>query len=306
MGIIFEGSAPGIFAEESVESGSLSMPARHFHDSLELYFLLEGERYYFIEQDTWHVCPQTAVLINRGQIHKTSSVSGCARYHRFLLQLDADVLDSAFVPAALPGLHTLGDTCWGAAGFSDSEWQDILFLISLLKKELSMRALSRTAARGNAAPKEDLSSALSALPALQLLLHFVRCRRNMAESFSAERNTGLQVHTGTHQRVHDIALYLQNHYSEPCSLDELAGIFYISVPYLTRIFKSVTGFTVKEYHTMCRIRRACLLLEEGELQITEIAARTGFGNLTYFERVFKKLTDTTPLHYRRKSVSKPL
>ena len=43
--ILFKGEIPGIFVEEAIRSHSFSMVTRHFHESLELYFLIEGERF---------------------------------------------------------------------------------------------------------------------------------------------------------------------------------------------------------------------------------------------------------------------
>ena len=85
--IVFQAQIPGVFAEETLLRQDFSMARRHLHESTELYFMLEGERYYFIEQDTYHVKQGMAVLINRDQIHKTSMVSGSTGHHRFLLQL---------------------------------------------------------------------------------------------------------------------------------------------------------------------------------------------------------------------------
>ena len=69
--ILFQGEISGIFAEEAVRRHAFSMVSRHFHQSLELYFLLEGERFYFVEQDTYHVKEQMAILVDQNQIHKT-------------------------------------------------------------------------------------------------------------------------------------------------------------------------------------------------------------------------------------------
>ena len=78
----------------------------------------------------------------------------------------------------------------------------------------------------------------------------------------------------------------------------MARRFYVSKSYLSRIFREVTGFTVNEYRNVSRIRKSQQLLRDGKLSVTEIAAQAGFENLTYYERVFKKYTDTTPLKYR--------
>ncbi len=291
--VVFSGQIPGIMAEEVSRTNEFSMPSRHFHDSLELYFLLEGERYYFIEQDTWHVKSQMAVLIDRSQIHKTSTANGCSAHRRFLLQLEPSVLDGIFSLSSWKSLRDWGRCCCGLARFSSGDWERVLTVISSIKQEfLHPSAESR-----------DLCALLS----MQLILLFTRCRCQSAASTPKPVSSQAAllssaapvVHTGMYQHVHEIALYLQTHCSESCSLDEIAARFFISKPYLTRIFKSVTGFTVTEYLTVCRVRKAQILLEETGLSITEIAAQTGFGNITYFEKVFKKMTGFTPLQYRK-------
>ena len=133
---------------------------------------------------------------------------------------------------------------------------------------------------------------------MQLVSLFVRTRRQQEISSRKNPLPNHRVRTGMYQKVHEIALYLQNNSSSSCSLDDIAAHFYISRPYLTRIFKSVTGFTVIEYLTVCRVRKAQHLLEDTQLSVTEIAARSGFGNITHFEKVFKQLTGLTPRQHR--------
>ena len=283
--ITFSKQIPGLFAEEYLRVTEFSMADRHFHESLELYFMLEGERYYFIEQDTYHIKPGMAILVNRNQIHKTSMVNGNQKHLRFLLQLDPSVLDSFFSLPEAPDLRSFGENYWGVAEFSSEEWQQVLSTLDLLKKEMN-----RSDTTGNT---------ISLLLTMQLITLFIRSRRQQEISQRKSPTASHKVHTGMYQKVHEIALYLQNHCSEPCPLDDIAAHFYISRPYLTRIFKSITGFTVTEYLIVCRIRRAKMLLKETNLSITDVSAQTGFGNITYFEKVFKRMTDCTPFQYRK-------
>ena len=133
----------------------------------------------------------------------------------------------------------------------------------------------------------------------QLLLLLIRTRsRAEAEGWKEPGQTNI-VHTGMYQKVHEIAIYLQNHSAGKLCLDDLAAHFFISRSYLTRIFRTVTGFTVNEYQNICRIKKAQILLRETSLTMTEIAMETGFGSLPYFERVFRKATAQTPMQYKK-------
>lgn len=285
--IIFSGEIPGAVAEETLFQKEFSMVRRHLHNSIELYFLLEGERYYFIEQDIYHVKPGMAILINRNQIHKTSIVNNCIAHHRFLLQLDTPVLQSFFsMPEGLD-IKTFGEKYWGVAEFSPEDWQQVLSTIEMLKKEIQRN--------------DSDGRTMAQLFVMQLMILFARNRWQQAATLSKNQAQDSKKHTSVHQTVHEIALYLQNHSSEACSLNEIAARHYISCSYLTRIFKSVTGFTITEYLAICRVRKAKILLDETDLSVTEISGRTGFGNVNYFERVFKRTTDLTPLQYRKRN-----
>ena len=283
-GVLFSGSLPGIFAEETCRSQNFSMTTRHTHENLELYFLFSGDRFYFVDQDTYHLKKQMAILVNRNQIHKTSP-AGPGEAHRFLIQLDPVKLQPFFRELGFRDASAFGDRYWGAVSFSDSEWALADALLARIRKCFR--------------EPDALSSAEIRLSCLEIFLLFARCRTagNRIKA-GGEENKAI-VNTGMYQKVHEIALYLQNHSAEPLSLSALSGRFYLSRSYLTRIFKSVTGFTVLEYQTYIRMQKAQLLLKETDLSITEIAAETGFGNVTYFERIFRKATSVTPFRYRR-------
>ena len=62
----------------------------------------------------------------------------------------------------------------------------------------------------------------------------------------------------------------------------------------------MTGFTVNEYMNVARTKKAQNLLVHSGYSITEIAEILGFESITYFERVFKKYTDDTPMKYRKR------
>lgn len=279
--ILFQKKIPHIYAEEENAFPDGSMPKRHLHSSAELYFMLKGERYYFVEQDTFHIKSGMAILISPHQIHKTHTVRS-GGYHRFLLQLDPPILD---LFSKLSDNYDLLTKPYDIVEFSKEDWKQVLATIELLKKEMSCET--------------ENDHTMSRLVTMQLITLLVRAQKKQHASAKETPISNRVVHASKYEMVHEIILYIQEHYAEECSLDEIAGHFYISRAYLTRIFKSITSFTVKEYLILCRIRNAKTLLQTTSLSITEIAARTGFGNITNFEKNFKSMTSMTPLQYRK-------
>ncbi|WP_339219344.1 helix-turn-helix domain-containing protein [Paenibacillus sp. FSL H8-0332] len=94
--------------------------------------------------------------------------------------------------------------------------------------------------------------------------------------------------------------FIQDHYTQDLSREDVAASVYLTADYLAKVFKNGTGQTVKEYLNDCRIRAAKQMLLESTASIGEIAMDTGFDTISYFSTVFKKWTGETPAAYRAK------
>lgn len=99
--------------------------------------------------------------------------------------------------------------------------------------------------------------------------------------------------------LQSIKEYLDQHYQEKISLDELSNLFFINKFYLTRIFKEQFGFSVNNYLTQVRITHAKQLLRFSDLSIERVGTLCGLGDANYFSRVFKKVEGMSPGEYRR-------
>ena len=298
--LVFEKRIPGLRVSEAVRHHRFIMRSRHVHETIELHFILEGQRLMFVDRETYRLSPQSAIVVNHNLIHKTSTAPGFPPdHHNFILQLDRSRFDQILRVAGLRGFDDFGDRFNGVATFNESEWQLILSVISEFK------AMCEEDKMGAAVSMEDAHAFLY-LQALELASIFAKARRRLLHA-ELEANQKVVpetvVKTGVHQKVHEVALYLQTHIHESVSLEELAQRFFMSRSYLTRSFRNVTGFSVVEYMTYIRIQKAQQLLRESDRSITEIADLCGFGNITYFEKVFKTTTGHTPVQYRKNVVT---
>lgn len=95
--------------------------------------------------------------------------------------------------------------------------------------------------------------------------------------------------------------YINNHISEPLSIDSICATVFMSKYYFCRTFKKETGLSVMEYILSTRISLAQEMLLNGNLSISQISDRCGFSSLAYFCNIFKKKNGKTPLQYRRES-----
>lgn len=101
-------------------------------------------------------------------------------------------------------------------------------------------------------------------------------------------------------KLQEIRHYLDEHYTEKLSLDELANRFYISKYHMSREFKKAFGSTLVGYQTAQRITKAKEMLRFTDLQIETIARECGIEDNSYFNKVFQKAEGITAREYRRK------
>jgi|SRR4029450_5898045 AraC-like DNA-binding protein len=92
--------------------------------------------------------------------------------------------------------------------------------------------------------------------------------------------------------------FIEEHSGEELSLSRVAKAVNIHANYLSEKFKQVTGMNFVEYVARTRFEKACRLLHDGDLRISDIAFAAGFQSLSQFNRVFKRLTGKSPTQFR--------
>lgn len=93
-------------------------------------------------------------------------------------------------------------------------------------------------------------------------------------------------------------LYMSEKFNTPLSLEEVATHVHLHPSYFSTMFKNVTGSSFKEYLNKIRIEESKLLLLNTDFSIIDIAIAVGFEDQSYFSKVFKKFTGTTPKQFR--------
>jgi YesN/AraC family two-component response regulator len=105
---------------------------------------------------------------------------------------------------------------------------------------------------------------------------------------------------GKKQNLLQIKEYLEQHYTEKVSLDQLAATFYVNKFYLTRIYKEQFGISIGSYLLSLRITRAKQLLRFTDEPLDAISAACGMGDAAYLSRMFKKVEGITPAEFRKR------
>lgn len=93
--------------------------------------------------------------------------------------------------------------------------------------------------------------------------------------------------------------YIQQHFHEPITLEDVCAATGFSVSYFSTLFKKETGEGFSKYLTRIRIEQAKTLLQDTGLSVAEICERVGYNDLKHFTVTFKKATNLNPGQYRK-------
>lgn len=276
--IIYHDNNNGEFhISHSKRSNSYLMNANHYHPQYEIYYLLSGDRNYFVQNRVYRIQRGDLVLINTNVLHKT--ISGSSEYHeRLLIEFSSSYLDNFVKTEHVQSILAAFHNNHNLLQLKDTERKQMEGCFFQIIKESKLHGI-----------ENNRMLTVYFLEMLELINRFAE------ESKSVE----YEYPSALHQRISEVAAYMDQNYRKDISLDTVAEKFYISTAHLSRAFKKVTGFTFIEYLSNLRIQKAQKLLSETNLPISDIARKVGYQNHTHFGRMFKLMTGSSPREFRK-------
>ena len=249
---------------------------RHSHDTFSIGTVKDGYSTYWNRGKTHETQEGSVVILNPEDVHGCNPVKG-ADWCYDMLFVDPDWLLGLQVEID-------ADAAGKFAMFSDTLSHDPHLYGGLLD-------LADTLVTADI----DILGKETALVSFFGDLHVRLNRRGVLDGTGGSGRSGGSVHDRKMIRVGD---YIQTHYAETISLDDLAVLVGYSRSYLVRAFKKTFGMTPYAYLINCRVQRARHALRRGE-KIVDVALETGFADQAHFQRMFKRLMATTPRQYAR-------
>ncbi|MFC0215478.1 AraC family transcriptional regulator [Paenibacillus chartarius] len=149
----------------------------------------------------------------------------------------------------------------------------------------------------------------------------LRCREALAGAQSADPLRSLRVSAVLYELVLDLSAYgsaselrskgqhaeqlapvlslMEERSAEPLTLDMLADTLGVSPQHTCHLFQQTLGMRPFEYLKRVRLRKAKeLLLQDWKLEVQQVAERVGYGNASYFIKLFKEQEGMTPAQFR--------
>lgn len=110
-----------------------------------------------------------------------------------------------------------------------------------------------------------------------------------------------EILSGKDHLIRDMLRYVEKNMSASCSLATTAAALGYSESYLSRVFGDTVGMPYTAYVRQVKINRACYLLKNTGISITDIVNQCGYSSVATFNHNFKELTGCSPTEYRKEN-----
>lgn len=257
--------------ERRNETKAFNMSYTQFHDYYELYFLLSGEREFFIESKLFLLQSGSFCIVPPFSMHKTEGEA----YERINLYVSKNLLtdsENAF-------LQNISEQC--AFVFNRKQLQ---FIIPLLKEASEVET-------ADASKKRNFI-----LSFIKTVIAYMQTQ--MLTPLTPTGTLNSPKHSDT--LILQIVAYINKEYQQKLTLDMLAKKFYLSRNTLCKRFRDQMNCSPIQYAVYTRLNKAKMYLSSTDKNVSEIAELCGFPSANYMGIIFKKQIGISPLNYRKK------
>ena len=235
----------------------------HTHNHTELFYIVGGKGQFLIEDEGFPVNANNLVIINPNVIHTEDS-------------LNAQPLE--YIVLGIDGIElATSENSNGRFCILDHfESAEISGCLRNILREMEQKSTGY----------EDVCQAF-----MEILV--IRLMRNTTLSVSSQPQT-----TANNRQCAAVRRYIEMHFKEPLTLEQLAEEAHMNKYYLSHAFKREYGVSPINYMISKRIEESKYLLAETDLSMSQIAQLLGFSSLSYFSQVFHRTQSISPKEYR--------
>lgn len=251
----------------------------HWHPAMEIINPVDNYYDVVVNGEKYHVMPGEILLVPPGELHELIAPEWGKR---FIFLMDISLISKLKGFAGIQSmltkpLHITRDT-------HPMIYESVYELLLQMRNEYFN------------------NNEFSELTIQSLLLNlFVKIGDNYNKAEELFPNVRLYKQKEYVQKFNQALEYIDSHYMNDITLEEVADEIGFSKYHFSRLFKQYTNYTFCDYVTLRRIKVAEEFLASPDYSITEVAMQAGFSSISTFNRLFKQMKGCTPSEYRTKN-----
>ncbi len=249
---------------------------KHIHNGIEFLLVVKGNLKIEKGGDVYLLKPNDVILINDRDVHSVAS-----NFDNLAIILH---INNEFLEKNCNDILTKKYICNSALQEEQDHNQDKFKFIRQSLTQIMLLFF-----------KKDAGYDLQIMSKIYLLMNHI-----ILNFQKSEDGYTLQI-KDTDDRMDRILSYINNNYKEDITLKQLADDEYLSIHYLSKLFKEKTGVNFSNYLTELRMDNALKELIGSNIPINKIALNSGFTSIQSFNREFKKRFNEIPSEYRKKN-----
>lgn len=278
----------------------------HWHDELEIIYVKHGKLHVTISGENYIGNPNEAFVVSPGSLHFMGSPTGDVDYYTFLFPVEYisfqtdDIMEKTILSPLKHGRVMIKPQINDMAEDICERLIEINTNISYLKKKTSESTKERKNRENHKYNKSD-DIAVSNINEVNINAQF-ETKMTLIKFIQKMWQNGLILENaanGTNTTEKEMITYIRQNYTREISLQEFGMQFHLSEKYISRYFKEHFHITLSQYINHLRLEHARQLLQESTAPVTEVALQSGYQNVSYFIRCFKKMYGVSPLKYRK-------
>lgn len=268
---------------EEIQSYEKGVFLWHWHPEIELTLILSGKIQYQVDDATYILTKGDGLFCNSNSLHsghmigETECTYLSITFHpRFLYGYENSILQTKYVS------FITANESWSSLALKNSvPWQQ-----EVLTSIGEIFELSKS-------PNSDFE--------MQVHLLLMNIWHKFYRYFSTQPND--EIKSKHHlQRLRDMISFIEEHYTQDISLDDIAKAANICKSECCRFFKKQMGMTIFDYILYLRIQHSLPLLTDTD-SITEVASMAGFSSPSYYSQIFKRYMKCTPMEYKKNAIA---
>lgn len=240
----------------------------HFHNFTEIFYVVQGEGSFIVDNSEFEVKADDMIIVNPNVSH--TEVSN----EKSPLEYIALGIEGLLFSQIIKNEDTHAD--YFLQNYQDYK-HEVLFYLKTLVTEVKN--------------KEDYYDRLCQDLLEVCIINMIRRANNTFSIASTKK---------MNKECSYVKQYIDLHYQENITLDELSRLTYVNKYYLVHAFKKYIGLSPINYLISKRVEEAKFLLETTNYSVSQISDIVGFSSQSYFSQVFKKTMGTTPFEIRKK------